>query len=93
MKFFSKLWLSFFEIYGGKIFDLLAGRRRLTLREDGRAQFCLVGLKEHQVKGEGGKGRGGMEMGVGDDWMGWGGRYLPAIAPVGGWRRSLSLRD
>ncbi|ONK61600.1 uncharacterized protein A4U43_C08F31650 [Asparagus officinalis] len=44
-----KLWLSFFEIYGGKLFDLLSDRRKLCMREDGRQQVCIVGLQEFEV--------------------------------------------
>ncbi|KAH7433838.1 hypothetical protein KP509_07G088400 [Ceratopteris richardii] len=44
-----QLWLSFFEIYGGKLFDLLTDRRKLCMREDGRQQVCIVGLKEYPV--------------------------------------------
>ncbi|CAN4104724.1 unnamed protein product [Withania somnifera] len=44
-----KLWLSFFEIYGGKLFDLLGDRRKLCMREDGRQQVCIVGLQEFEV--------------------------------------------
>ncbi|XP_024529613.1 kinesin-like protein KIN-13A [Selaginella moellendorffii] len=44
-----QLWLSFFEIYGGKLYDLLNDRRKLCMREDGRQQVCIVGLKEFQV--------------------------------------------
>ncbi|KAI5068369.1 hypothetical protein GOP47_0016714 [Adiantum capillus-veneris] len=44
-----QLWLSFFEIYGGKLFDLLNDRRKLCMREDGRQQVCIVGLKEFQI--------------------------------------------
>eukprot|EP00898_Chlorokybus_atmophyticus_P005219 jgi/Chlat1/5699/Chrsp38S05547 len=43
------LWLSYFEIYGGKVYDLLNGRRRLCMREDGKQNVCIVGLQEHQV--------------------------------------------
>ncbi|XP_057812879.2 kinesin-like protein KIN-13A [Cryptomeria japonica] len=43
------LWLSFFEIYGGKLFDLLSDRRKLCMREDGRQQVCIVGLQEFEV--------------------------------------------
>ncbi|MCO5563923.1 hypothetical protein L7F22_017575 [Adiantum nelumboides] len=45
-----QLWISFFEIYGGKLFDLLNDRRKLCMREDGRQQVCIVGLKEFQIK-------------------------------------------
>ncbi|KAL3508105.1 hypothetical protein ACH5RR_033487 [Cinchona calisaya] len=44
-----KLWLSFFEIYGGKLFDLLSDRKKLCMREDGRQQVCIVGLQEFEV--------------------------------------------
>ncbi|KAK3164346.1 hypothetical protein QOZ80_1AG0016390 [Eleusine coracana subsp. coracana] len=44
-----KLWLSYFEIYGGKLFDLLSERRQLLMREDGRKQVCIVGLQEFEV--------------------------------------------
>ncbi|KAJ7561762.1 hypothetical protein O6H91_03G040300 [Diphasiastrum complanatum] len=44
-----QLWLSFFEIYGGKLYDLLNDRRKLCMREDGRQQVCIVGLQEFQV--------------------------------------------
>uniref|UniRef100_A0A0D6R153 Kinesin-like protein n=1 Tax=Araucaria cunninghamii TaxID=56994 RepID=A0A0D6R153_ARACU len=43
------LWLSFFEIYGGKLYDLLSDRRKLCMREDGRQQVCIVGLQEFEV--------------------------------------------
>ncbi|PNX73442.1 kinesin-like protein Klp10A-like, partial [Trifolium pratense] len=44
-----KLWLSYFEIYGGKLYDLLSDRRKLCMREDGRQQVCIVGLQEFEV--------------------------------------------
>ncbi|XP_021727720.1 kinesin-like protein KIN-13A [Chenopodium quinoa] len=44
-----KLWLSYFEIYGGKLFDLLCDRKKLCMREDGRQQVCIVGLQEFEV--------------------------------------------
>ncbi|CAN1281033.1 Kinesin-like protein KIN-13A [Linum perenne] len=44
-----KLWLSYFEIYGGKLFDLLSERKKLCMREDGRQQVCIVGLQEFEV--------------------------------------------
>ena len=43
------LWVSFFEIYGGKVYDLLNGRKKLVIREDARAQMCVVGLQEFEV--------------------------------------------
>eukprot|EP00252_Welwitschia_mirabilis_P024702 TRINITY_DN7408_c0_g1_i2.p1 TRINITY_DN7408_c0_g1~~TRINITY_DN7408_c0_g1_i2.p1 ORF type:complete len:508 (-),score=122.51 TRINITY_DN7408_c0_g1_i2:432-1955(-) len=44
-----RLWLSFFEIYGGKLYDLLNDRKKLCMREDGRQQVCIVGLCEFEV--------------------------------------------
>ncbi|CAI0626882.1 unnamed protein product [Linum tenue] len=44
-----KLWLSYFEIYGGKLFDLLSDRKKLCMREDGKQQVCIVGLQEFEV--------------------------------------------
>ncbi|CAN7083795.1 unnamed protein product [Brassica oleracea var. botrytis] len=44
-----KLWLSYFEIYGGKLYDLLSERKKLCMREDGRQQVCIVGLQEFEV--------------------------------------------
>uniref|UniRef100_A0A5B7BPC7 Kinesin-like protein n=1 Tax=Davidia involucrata TaxID=16924 RepID=A0A5B7BPC7_DAVIN len=44
-----QLFVSFFEIYGGKVFDLLNDRRKLCMREDGKQQVCIVGLQEYRV--------------------------------------------
>ncbi|GKV06594.1 hypothetical protein SLEP1_g18467 [Rubroshorea leprosula] len=44
-----KLFVSFFEIYGGKVFDLLNDRKKLCMREDGKQQVCIVGLQEYRV--------------------------------------------
>ncbi|KAG5000792.1 hypothetical protein JHK87_021864 [Glycine soja] len=44
-----QLFVSFFEIYGGKLFDLLNGRKKLCMREDGKQQVCIVGLQEYRV--------------------------------------------
>ncbi|XP_051136037.1 kinesin-like protein KIN-13B isoform X2 [Andrographis paniculata] len=44
-----QLFVSFFEIYGGKLFDLLSERKKLCMREDGKQQVCIVGLQEYQV--------------------------------------------
>ena len=40
------LWVSCFEIYGGKLYDLLNSRHHLVMREDGKGRVCIVGLKE-----------------------------------------------
>lgn len=44
-----QLFFSFFEIYGGKLYDLLNDRRKLCMREDGKQQVCIVGLLEYRV--------------------------------------------
>nr|TKW21625.1 hypothetical protein SEVIR_4G131600v2 [Setaria viridis] len=44
-----QLFVSFFEIYGGKLFDLLNKKRKLCMREDGKQQVCIVGLQEYRV--------------------------------------------
>jgi len=43
------LHVSCYEIYGGKVFDLLGGRARLEVREDAKRKVQVVGLKEVQV--------------------------------------------
>ncbi|XP_046453754.1 kinesin-like protein KIF2A isoform X1 [Daphnia pulex] len=40
---------SFFEIYSGKVFDLLNGKAKLRVLEDGKQQVQLVGLCERSV--------------------------------------------
>ncbi|GKV27019.1 hypothetical protein SLEP1_g36228 [Rubroshorea leprosula] len=44
-----QLFVSFFEIYGGKLFDLLSDRKKLCMREDGKQKVCIVGLQEYRV--------------------------------------------
>ncbi|KAE8674108.1 Kinesin-like protein KIF2C [Hibiscus syriacus] len=44
-----QLFVSFFEIYGGKLYDLLGDRKKLCMREDGKQQVCIVGLQEYIV--------------------------------------------
>ena len=43
------IWVSFYEIYCGKLFDLLNDRKVLTAREDGKQNICIVGLTEKNV--------------------------------------------
>eukprot|EP00854_Cymbomonas_tetramitiformis_P005037 gene5037-6138_t len=43
----------FFEIYGGKCFDLMAGRQRVEPREDASGQVCLNGLTEWRASSTG----------------------------------------
>jgi kinesin family protein 2/24 len=44
-----QLRFSFFEIYDGKLYDLLSERRKLCIREDGKQQVCIVGLQEFRI--------------------------------------------
>jgi kinesin family member 2/24 len=46
----QKIVVSFFEIYAGKLFDLLNGRQKLFAREDAKAMVNVVGLTEHEVR-------------------------------------------
>ena len=39
--------VSSFEIYGGRCIDLLNSRTRLSIREDGKGNVVVGGLKEH----------------------------------------------
>ena len=43
------IWISFYEIYCGKLYDLLNERNILTAREDGKQNIIIVGLTEKQV--------------------------------------------
>ena len=44
------LHVACYEIYGGKVFDLLNNRQRLDVREDAKRRVQVVGLKEIEVK-------------------------------------------
>ncbi|KAM4808389.1 kinesin-like protein KIF24 [Rhinophrynus dorsalis] len=44
------VWISFYEIYCGQLYDLLNGRKRLFAREDGKHIVQIVGLREVQVR-------------------------------------------
>eukprot|EP00798_Chlamydomonas_sp_ICE-L_P027409 gene27409-4703_t len=43
------LYMSCFEIYGNKVFDLLNARKKLNILEDAKKKVCVVGLKEYTV--------------------------------------------
>ncbi|XP_043943184.1 kinesin-like protein KIF24 [Protopterus annectens] len=43
------VWISFYEIYCGQLYDLLNGKKRLFAREDGNHIVQIVGLREVQV--------------------------------------------
>lgn len=43
------LYVSCFEIYGNKVFDLLNQRKKLNILEDAKKKVVVVGLKEHAV--------------------------------------------
>ncbi|XP_014689453.1 kinesin-like protein KIF2B [Equus asinus] len=44
-----KVYGSFFEIYGGKVYDLLNWKKKLQVLEDGNQQIQVVGLQEQEV--------------------------------------------
>jgi kinesin family protein 2/24 len=44
-----EIWASFYEIYCGKLYDLLNERSILQAREDGKQNICIVGLQEKHV--------------------------------------------
>jgi kinesin family protein 2/24 len=44
-----EVWVSFYEIYCGKLYDLLNDKALLQAREDGKQNICIVGLSEKQV--------------------------------------------
>ena len=45
-----ELWVSFYEIYCNKLFDLLNNKNILQAREDGKGNICIVGLLEKNTK-------------------------------------------
>ncbi|KAI1900157.1 hypothetical protein AGOR_G00047120 [Albula goreensis] len=45
-----QVYATFFEIYSGKVFDLLNRKARLRVLEDGKQQVQVVGLQEREVK-------------------------------------------
>ncbi|XP_007533586.1 kinesin-like protein KIF2B [Erinaceus europaeus] len=44
-----KVYGAFFEIYGGKVYDLLNWKRKLQVLEDGSQQMQVIGLQEQEV--------------------------------------------
>uniref|UniRef100_A0A4W5PEF9 Kinesin-like protein n=1 Tax=Hucho hucho TaxID=62062 RepID=A0A4W5PEF9_9TELE len=44
------VYATFFEIYSGKVFDLLNRKAKLRVLEDGKQQVQVVGLQERDVK-------------------------------------------
>ena len=45
-----EIWVSFYEIYCNKLFDLLNNKNILQAREDGKGNICIVGLIEKHTK-------------------------------------------
>ena len=45
-----ELWVSFYEIYCNKLFDLLNNKNILQAREDGKGNICIVGLIKKHTK-------------------------------------------
>lgn len=46
-----RVQVSLFEIYGGKLFDLLNRRGAVKCLEDSRGKVCFPGLTEHPIDG------------------------------------------
>lgn len=42
----EKFYMSFFEIYGGKVMDLLNGKKKLAIQEDANSKIQVSGLEE-----------------------------------------------
>ena len=47
---FLEIWVSFYEIYCNKLFDLLNNKNVLQAREDGKGNICIAGLIEKNAK-------------------------------------------
>ena len=45
-----EIWVSFYEIYCNKLFDLLNEKNILQAREDGKGNICIVGLIEKKIQ-------------------------------------------
>ncbi|KAL4630087.1 kinesin-like protein KIF2A isoform X7 [Arapaima gigas] len=45
-----QVYATFFEIYSGKVLDLLNRKAKLRVLEDGKQQVQVVGLQEHEVR-------------------------------------------
>ena len=43
-------FMSFFEIYGGKVMDLLNGKKKLQILEDKNQRIQVQGLEEREAK-------------------------------------------
>lgn len=44
--------MSFFEIYGGKVSDLLNGKKKLVIQEDANSKIQVSGLEERLASSE-----------------------------------------
>ena len=45
-----EFYMSFFEIYGGKVIDLLNNKKHLAIQEDGNSKIQIVGLTERLAR-------------------------------------------
>eukprot|EP00488_Nonionellina_sp_1-RS-2012_P000027 TRINITY_DN1005_c0_g1_i1.p1 TRINITY_DN1005_c0_g1~~TRINITY_DN1005_c0_g1_i1.p1 ORF type:complete len:157 (-),score=32.86 TRINITY_DN1005_c0_g1_i1:376-846(-) len=46
----NEIIVSFYEIYGGKLFDLLSERKQILCREDGKQKVNIIGLKREKCE-------------------------------------------
>lgn len=47
-----QFYMSFFEIYGGKVMDLLNGKKKLAIQEDANSKIQVSGLEERIAQSE-----------------------------------------
>merc|ERR1712025_55532 len=45
-----QVYVSFYEIYCGKLYDLLNSRQHLHARENAKSNVVIVGLRQHPVR-------------------------------------------
>ena len=48
----NQFYMSFFEIYGGKVSDLLNGKKKLVIQEDANSKIQVTGLQERIAASE-----------------------------------------
>jgi len=49
---FISVYISFYEIYQGQLYDLLNNKKKVYAREDNNQQVCIQGLSEYKCFSE-----------------------------------------
>jgi len=49
---FISLYISFYEIYQGQLYDLLNNKKKVYARENNNQQVCIQGLSEYECFSE-----------------------------------------